>query len=500
LKALLKPGFALTGHLSVFSNMLLVGTLFALAQSLPHFAAFQQHGWAQALALALFAAALYLMCAFFVSSRGGMRRVSAEAQRIASGDLSIRERATRDAYTDWARMWSSMGRMADNLASLVGQVRSGADTIVSGSRELSTGCASLSKRTEQQAAALQQTASGMEQLSSTVRSNAENCRRASELARETSGDAGRAAASMHRVTDAIGRLDAGSKKVAEIVGVIDGIAFQTNILALNAAVEAARAGEQGRGFAVVASEVRALAQRAAGASKEIRTLIEASVSGVGEGSRHAKEAAQIIDGAMARVGEVANVIEQIAGASAEQSTGIEEIRRAVQQLDGVTQQNAALVEQTASAALSFESAAGTLAEAVSAFKVDRMDARESAMALVRRGVEHLHRHGPQKAFAAFNDPHGGFVEGDFYLIVFGLDCLIHAHGVNQKVVGRNHGHQKDVDGRPMAAESVRVARERGSGWVDYRWNNPKVGRIQRKSTYGELAGDYVVCCGIYLGD
>jgi hypothetical protein len=213
-----------------------------------------------------------------------------------------------------------------------------------------------------------------------------------------------------------------------------------------------------------------------------------------------QEAAQTIDGAMARVGEVAKVIEDIAGASAEQSSGLEEIKRAVQQIESVTQQNAALVEQTAAAALSFEDAAGALAEAVSAFKLDRADAREQAMALVRRGIEHLRRHGPQKAFADFNDPAGGFVDGDYYLIAFDPNCIMHVNGANPGLVGRDHSGFKDADGKLMSLEMVRIARERGSGWVDYRWTNPKVGRVQRKSTYAELAGDYVLGCGIYLGD
>jgi signal transduction histidine kinase len=169
-------------------------------------------------------------------------------------------------------------------------------------------------------------------------------------------------------------------------------------------------------------------------------------------------------------------------------------------IEGVTQENAALVEQTAAAALSFEGAAGALAEAVSAFKLDRAEARERAMALVRRGIEQLNRHGAQRAFADFTRKDGGFVEGDYYLIVFGGDGFMHANGGNQKIVGTDQSGQRDADGKPMTLEMIRTAQTRGSGWVDYRWTNPRVGKVQRKSSYVERAGDYVVACGIYLED
>jgi len=256
-----------------------------------------------------------------------------------------------------------------SLGQIVSQVRSSSQAVAHSATEIAAGNSNLSSRTEQQASTLEETASGMEELAGTVKQNADNCKLASELAQSAEQVARQGAQAVHGVVGGMSKIDQSSKRMADIIGVIEGIAFQTNILALNAAVEAARAGEQGRGFAVVASEVRALAQRSGEAAKEIRALIQQSVTQISDGSKQAEGAGKVIDDIVVSVQRVNQLIGEIAVASSEQSAGVGEINKAILQLEGVTQQNAALVEEASAASLTFQEQADRLRELVARFKV-----------------------------------------------------------------------------------------------------------------------------------
>ncbi|MFP4890199.1 methyl-accepting chemotaxis protein [Paraburkholderia sp. EG304] len=309
-----------------------------------------------------------------VITRSLLRALGAEptalvevTQRVAGGDLSPVPGAN-SAPT--GSVLASMGKMQVSLVHLIGQVRTSADNIATGSSQIASGNVDLSTRTEQQAASLQETAASMEELTSTVKQNAENAQQASSLSANASEVAGRGNQVVGEVVDTMSEIRTSSTRIADITGIIEGIAFQTNILALNAAVEAARAGEQGRGFAVVASEVRNLAQRSSSAAKEIKDLINASVQKIQNGSSLANEAGKTMAEVTQAVARVTDIMGEIAAASTEQSRGIEQVNQAITQMDEVTQQNAALVEEAAAASKSLEDQGRQLNQAVSFFRLD----------------------------------------------------------------------------------------------------------------------------------
>ncbi|MDW5442259.1 methyl-accepting chemotaxis protein [Polaromonas sp. SM01] len=315
------------------------------------------------------------------------------AQTVAAGDLSSNIEVTSKDET--GQLMQALQAMNTSLAKVVGEVRQGTDTIATASSQIAAGNQDLSSRTEEQASSLEETAASMEELTSTVKQNADNARQANQLAVSASSVAVRGGSVVAEVVGTMGAINASSRKIVDIIGVIDGIAFQTNILALNAAVEAARAGEQGRGFAVVAAEVRNLAQRSAAAAKEIKTLIGDSVDKVEEGSKQVAEAGKTMDEIVDSVKRVTDIMAEITAASQEQTSGIEQINQAITQMDQVTQQNAALVEEAAAAASLQEQASG-LSQVVSVFKLDGAQGQSIHVAQARRSTPAKPRGAPMQ--------------------------------------------------------------------------------------------------------
>ena len=351
------------------------------------------------LLLAGFALVLGVLAAYAVtrSITRPLNEAVAVANAVAAGDLSSKIEV--DSSNETGRLLQALKHMNENLRGLVNKVRSSADSIATGTAEIASGNLDLSSRTEEQASSLEETAASMEELTSTVKQNAENAKQANQLAISASAVAVKGGAVVSQVVNTMSSINDSSKKIADIIGVIDGIAFQTNILALNAAVEAARAGEQGRGFAVVASEVRNLAQRSAAAAKEIKALIGDSVEKVGTGTKLVDEAGKTMAEIVTSVKRVTDIMSEIAAASSEQSAGIEQVNQAITQMDDVTQQNAALVEEAAAAAESLQDQAGQLVQAVSVFKLDHDGQGGADSALAEEVQDHhgVDRRGPIRA-------------------------------------------------------------------------------------------------------
>ncbi|MDN2715825.1 methyl-accepting chemotaxis protein [Janthinobacterium sp. SUN120] len=332
------------------------------------------------LTLCALVVALGSVCAWLItrSITQPLKAAVKVAETVADGDL--RTHFGTPASDEIGDLMRALHGMNEALRKVVSEVQTGTNAIATASGEIAAGNQDLSARTEQQASSLEETASSMEELTSTVKQNADNARQANQMAVAASGVAERGGSIVSQVVDTMGAIDTASTKIVDIIGVIDGIAFQTNILALNAAVEAARAGEQGRGFAVVATEVRSLAQRSAAAAREIKTLIGDSVEQVNNGTRLVQQAGNTMGEVVDSVRRVTDIMAEITAASAEQSMGIDQVNQAIAQMDQVTQQNAALVEEAAAAAESMQDQAARLAQVAAGFQLEHMAAAAAVRA------------------------------------------------------------------------------------------------------------------------
>ncbi len=324
---------------------------------------------------------LYLLWAVHVSVHGGLAQLAHHMERSAQGDLSVR--VVAQGQDEVADLHRQLDRMLLTLSAMVADIRSNAALVAQAGQILGRGTRALADRTEQQAANLEQTAASVEHIVDAVQRNAESMRQADERATQVSRDAAEGARAMENAVQSVQAIQQSARRMNEIIGVIDGIAFQTNILALNAAVEAARAGEQGRGFAVVASEVRTLAQRSASAAREIKVLIENSVSKVEQGTEQVAAAGKTMNEIVDSIQRVTDIMGEITAASNEQTRGIEQVNIAIGQMDQVTQQNAALVEQAAAASLSLQEQARALTQVVSVFRLDPAAGLESVSPILK---------------------------------------------------------------------------------------------------------------------
>jgi methyl-accepting chemotaxis protein len=425
-------------------------------------------------------------------------RASAAAARISAGDL------TRPVDAGSAGpirpLLQALEEVRERLISVVGQVRTGTTHVAMNSSQITRDNEALSLRTGAQAESLQQTAATMEEMTAAVRHNADTAEQANLLVRSASVRAEEGGQVMQEVVATMGSIRDSSRSIRDIISVIDGIAFQTNILALNAAVEAARAGEQGRGFAVVASEVRSLAQRCAAAAREIKELIGTSVDKVELGGKRVDEAGKAMTEIVTSVRRVAELIAAIDLASREQSGGIESINTAVANLERHTQANASLVLDASRTASALHERAVTLMKGVAVFDLGDREhgTAEEAADMVQRGCEFYRAHGRQALQDEVNRlASGRFIDRDLYLMVIDAESgNFVAHGNNPRTLGLG-SQSKDVDGKRFVLEMTETARRAGQGWVDYKWAHPVTNEVLTKTSYVQRAGELVVACGVY---
>ncbi len=429
---------------------------------------------------------------------GPLAEAVAAARRMTAGDLTGQFGSQRQ--DEFGELMRSLQSLNERLFRVVADVRAGTTSVAATCSQINRDNSALATRNETQTASLQGTASSMEQITATVRQNADNAQQANQLVQSAAEQAHGGGQVVGQVVQTMGSIRDSSRKIVDIIGVIDGIAFQTNILALNAAVEAARAGEQGRGFAVVAAEVRTLAQRSASAAREIKTLIGDSVEKVEAGARLVDHAGQAMSQIVASVGGVTGMISGISDASRQQSAGIETVNAAVVELDDMVRKNTVLIQDATRTATSLNERAVMLLKSVSGFNLGTREYgnAEEAQALIQRGLALFKAQGRAALIAEINKlDRGSLVDRDLYLFAVGIDdSTFHAHGANPRVLGLGQ-NSVDVDGKPFVRQIAELARHTGRGQVDYKWAHPVTNEVQPKRSFVERAGDLALACGIY---
>ena len=486
LQPLLGPGAWLMRRLPLAGKLLLLFGIVLLTLLADHWLGL-------AVGLMLFLLLAYLMLAFYVSLMADLRRVMTVMEQTAQGNL--RNQIQLQGRDEIAAMASAMKGMTGSLSAMVASIRSNSALVAHAGQSLAAGNRELSDRTEQQAANLEQTSASVQELSSTVQENARTMQQANSQAIQVRDVADRGSQAMAQAVSTVEASQGSAQRMNEIIGVIDSLAFQTNILALNAAVEAARAGESGRGFAVVAAEVRTLAQRSAESAKEIRQLIGASSDQVGASVTQIHAAGGSIVEIVTGIRGVAESMSTISVSSAEQSTSLNEITAAIRQLDEITQRNAAMVEHAVEQAVKLEQRASTLAQAVAAFRLQQGTADE-ALALVHKAVGYRRQTTREGFVRGLTDKQQGFYDRDMY--IFALDRAGHyvAFGGNPAKVGTRVQDIPGIDGQGLL-ESIVAQAEREPGWVEYDITNPATGAVQTKMSYVQQVDDLYVGCGVY---
>ena len=438
-------------------------------------------------------ALLYLVAAFYFSFMSDLRRVMHFMNQAAAGNL--REQVLSRGRDEIAEITDSLRGMIGSLSGMVASVRSNSALVAHAGKSLAASNRELSDRTEQQAANLEETAASVEQLSATVQDNARTMQQSSGKADGVRDVAESGAQTMRQAVQSVEAIQSSAQRMNEIIGVIDGLAFQTNILALNAAVEAARAGEAGRGFAVVASEVRSLAQRSAESAKEIRQLISTSSSQVTASVGQIRAAGSNITDIVTGIRDVAGNMSHISSSSADQSSTLGEVSTAIRQLDEITQRNAQMVEHAVEQAVRLEQRASTLAQAVEAFRLQQGTADE-ALVLMERAIAFRQQTSRDNFLRGLTDPQQGFFDRDMYVFALDGNGRYVAFGGNPAKVGTRVQDIAGIDGQGLINAIVAQA-SREPGWVEYDITNPATGTVQTKMSFVQQVDEVFVGCGVY---